>query len=71
MKIAIVIIALPMVYNVCFVDNPSVFEPKTLSRINAIPMTYKTKMKIACLYTSILFREIYLCLHYKVKRSII
>ena len=44
MKIAIVIIALPMVYKVCFVDNPSVFEPKTLSRINAIPMTYKTKM---------------------------
>ncbi len=44
MKIAIVIIALPMVYNVCFVDNPSVFEPKTLSRINAIPMIYKTKM---------------------------
>lgn len=44
MKIAIVIIALPMVYKVCFVDNPSVFEPKTLSRINAIPMIYKTKM---------------------------
>lgn len=34
-----------MVYKVCFVDNPSVFEPKTLSRINAMPMTYKAKMK--------------------------
>lgn len=30
-----------MVYNVCFVDNPSVFEPKTLSRINAVNGGYK------------------------------
>lgn len=44
MKIAIVIMALPIVYKVCFVDKPSVLEPKTLSRINAMPMTYKTKM---------------------------